>query len=493
MAGFLITRKNLEIWDTVDKKEHKLYFLFPLSYLILTKTGLVKLFHQNVKVKNTLQSLYVTKKSDILQRIYWCSKISYVILILFLFHFLSLFYHLGDRDTSKLFNERFLRRPNYGKGSEEIELTLHIAPSNSSEGTVSYEIDSQNNYTKDFKIKIEEPKYTFEERMKIFDEAKKYIDYSVLGENQSAEHVDKNLYFCDKIPKINVAVEWRTDDSNLISRNGKVNNENIDAEGIITTITAILYCQGYKLEYSMPIKIMPKDYSNEERLYQAIEKELSKYAEHTSSDKHLELPNKIGNYKLFWEEKKSKTGFLLFILGILAAILVWFYQDQELEKKMKDRNKQLMLDFPEIINKFNLLVNAGMTMKQAWSKITEDYQKKRSNMQQTKRYAYEEMLVTVHELRLGITEGRAYEQYGRRIGLLPYMKFSSLIAQNLKKGNKGLIELLNRESMEAFENRKEAAKRIGEEAGTKLLAPMMIMLVIVLFIILIPAFISFGV
>jgi hypothetical protein len=36
----------------------------------------------------------------------------------------------------------------------------------------------------------------------------------------------------------------------------------------------------------------------------------------------------------------------------------------------------------------------------------------------SERYAYEEMLATASELRLGISETTAYEQYGRRIGLI---------------------------------------------------------------------------
>jgi hypothetical protein len=71
------------------------------------------------------------------------------------------------------------------------------------------------------------------------------------------------------------------------------------------------------------------------------------------------------------------------------------------------------------------------------------------------------------------------------------MKFGSLIAQNLKKGNKGISELLTKEAVDAFEERKETAKRLGEEAGTKLLVPMMIMLVIVFAVIMVPAFLSF--
>jgi hypothetical protein len=35
------------------------------------------------------------------------------------------------------------------------------------------------------------------------------------------------------------------------------------------------------------------------------------------------------------------------------------------------------------------------------------------------------MLVTVHELMLGVAENDAYEQFGRRIGLLSYIKLGS--------------------------------------------------------------------
>ena len=86
----------------------------------------------------------------------------------------------------------------------------------------------------------------------------------------------------------------------------------------------------------------------------------------------------------------------------------------------------------------------------------------------------------------------AYEQFGRRAGLQPYMK-ASLLTQSLKKGNRGLSEILRYEAKEAFENRKEAVKRLGEEAGTKLLGPMMILLIIVFIIVTVPAILSFNI
>jgi len=66
-----------------------------------------------------------------------------------------------------------------------------------------------------------------------------------------------------------------------------------------------------------------------------------------------------------------------------------------------------------------------------------------------------------------------------------------LLVQNLKKGNKNLMEMLERESASAFEERKRLAKILGEKAGTKLLLPMGSMLVIVFVILLVPAFLSF--
>ena len=73
--------------------------------------------------------------------------------------------------------------------------------------------------------------------------------------------------------------------------------------------------------------------------------------------------------------------------------------------------------------------------------------------------------------------------------LLPSL--CSLLLQNLKKGSKGMAEMLSYEVGQAFEERKNLAKRFGEEAGTKLLFPMILMLVIVMVVLIIPAFLSF--
>ena len=148
----------------------------------------------------------------------------------------------------------------------------------------------------------------------------------------------------------------------------------------------------------------------------------------------------------------------------------------------------MIRDYPDIISKLTLLLGTGMTVKQVWTKMVQNYeeQKERSG----ERAAYEEMCVTYHEMQSGVSEAEAYARFGKRCGIGLYMKFGALLSQNLRKGSKGLCELLGMESIQAWENRKSTAKRQGEEASTKLLLPMFGMLAVVMIMVIVPAFLS---
>ena len=99
-------------------------------------------------------------------------------------------------------------------------------------------------------------------------------------------------------------------------------------------------------------------------------------------------------------------------MGIVTAILVWFYSDKELDKQMNERKKQMLLDYPEIINKFTLLVNAGMTIRQAWYKIS-GIIRERPYITHYLRDMHMRDVDYPKELMLGIAEYDAYEQFGR--------------------------------------------------------------------------------
>ena len=73
-----------------------------------------------------------------------------------------------------------------------------------------------------------------------------------------------------------------------------------------------------------------------------------------------------------------------------------------------------------------------------------------------------------------------------------YRKLAYLLVVNLKKGNDKLIALMEEEVVKANAVRKERARKRGDEASVKLLFPMMGMLLIVMALIILPAYLDFS-
>jgi tight adherence protein C len=135
----------------------------------------------------------------------------------------------------------------------------------------------------------------------------------------------------------------------------------------------------------------------------------------------------------------------------------------------------------------------------------ENLQKKNSRLQEVRsrqrnrgkkengkeRAAYEEIRTTCYEMDSGISEAEAYRRFGERCGQVKYKTLATLLIQNLQKGSRHLSDLLEKESVEAWEERKRKARVLGEAAATKLLLPMVLMLLVVMAVIMLPAGLSF--
>lgn len=178
---------------------------------------------------------------------------------------------------------------------------------------------------------------------------------------------------------------------------------------------------------------------------------------------------------------------IVVFVAVAVAALIMAGKKQKQSMLIK-RKEQLKYDYSEMVSKISLLVSAGMSVRGAWERVAVDYH----NSSGKKRYVYEEMWESYNQLRMGMSELTVYEQFGRRCGTKEYLKFSTLLIQNMKKGTKDLILMLELECIEAFEERKNLARKYGEEAGTKLIFPMIVMLAVVMVIIMYPAMVSFG-
>ena len=178
---------------------------------------------------------------------------------------------------------------------------------------------------------------------------------------------------------------------------------------------------------------------------------------------------------------------MVLLVGTCVVFVLEWRKKERKRQAEKLRQRKLQREYPQLVEQLALLIGSGMTIRRAWERILwmeERMQKVRGS--QTHLFQAE-MQITYQEMQKGCGEKEAYERFGQRIGMPEYRRLSSLLARNLEKGTRNLCDLLSAESQEAWENRKFQAKKLGEEAGMKLLFPMLLLFVLILIILLYPA------
>lgn len=175
--------------------------------------------------------------------------------------------------------------------------------------------------------------------------------------------------------------------------------------------------------------------------------------------------------------EKEKKGVLIAVGAIILAVLLFVMADRDLHSELLAKQQAMKQKYPDVVQKLQLYLGAGMTMRGALQKISPEY---------------EQVGYLCRELQSGVSEAAAYENFGRRTGVQEYLRLSTLMAQNSKKGNSTLLERLREEADRANIEQLQSCRKLGEEASTKLLVPMVLMLLVVMLIIIIPAFSSMG-
>ena len=372
-----------------------------------------------------------------------------------------------------------IERNEYDEGIRKEELELQIE--GEEEQTVVLEISPR--------------VFSDEEIDKLFSEAMKEIEYIVLGENESIEYVTENLNLVNSIEGYPFTINWQFSRYDIVDMTGRIQQEKLmeidpEGDGVSVTVTAILQYEMKETVCSLDMIIFPRE--EEMTINEEVLEFVSEINSQSKEEAYITLPNIVNGKKVIWKKgQKSDTAFIV-IFGILMSVLIIFLERQKAIEEEKKKREQMLFDYSEIVSQFIILMGAGMTAKNVWRKMVEDYreQKKRSGRI---RWAYEEMELTLKEMQNGVPELECYEHFAKRCDLLPYIKLGALLAQNLKKGTKGLWMQLEMEAHQAMNDRKNQIKRLGEEAGTKLLIPMLLMLVVVLLIVIVPAFLSIQV
>ena len=413
--------------------------------------------------------------SGILVRDYYLQKIQFMMKMLMVGMFFLVILIFKDKADNPLGKGDILKRNETGEGSSIYNLEAKLASG-----------------TKE-KVQLEllERQLTKDEQIKEIEKVTQLLPTLIIGENKSLQHIEKSLVLPDKIEGYQVRIRWETSDYQLMDEDGSIGEKEVSASGEKIVLTAILICGEETKEVSLEGKIFPPVQSSEKSVQDELMELIQKGQEKSKYISNYQLPQMLGTEKIEWSEEKNKMFiYIVFAIPILC-ITISFGKDRDLQKKIEQKNKSLLMEYSEFVSKLQLLIGCGMTMRSAFEKMKQDYSRTRK-AGGDKKEVYEELQNAVNRFQSGHSETEVYDFFGKRCGLLCYRKLTSLILQNLDKGTDGLLEALENESRVAFSERKQLAKRLGEEAQTKLLLPMAIMLVIVMLMILIPAYLSFG-
>lgn len=411
---------------------------------------------------------YLHVRSEALARYISEETLKRMLLILFAANLLGAFMTWRDAESDTA-AKGYLVRNEYGSNGAEAELTVTL--------------DGEK---QDVELPVAARRMDRRELRKVLADRAGKLEKMILGD-MDAGHVDRDLTLPEKAGNPSVKISWDTSNAALMDWEGVLGPE-VPPEGAEVKLTATLSIEEEEVVKEIKLKVYPRPMNDVEKLQQEVRDAVQETNDETEETVHL--PENVGGKKAVWSQRQGNTGMILLLFGFLIAALYAYSKVRAGEKEAEKRDEEMLIDYPNIVSKLVLLLTAGMSLRKAFARIRTDY---RDTLRHgaPKRAGYEEIVRMSLEMEHGVSELVAYENMGKRCRVNVYRTFSTLLVQNLTKGGDEMAAILSREAQEAYEDRKKRARILGEEAGTKLLLPMLLMLAIVMAILMIPAFFAF--
>lgn len=429
----------------------------------------------SLQLERNLSCLMPGKNRQQLVCEYYNKKVRYLLLIFISICIFIILYIINQRMNPQIIDNYYLLRNDYGNKSRYLDIVA--------------DIEKQEKY--DFEVEVKERKYSNKEALLKMKEVINKLPELILNDNESLNHVTSSLNLFNSLNSYPFTIKWESNKYNIIQDDGSIGKAVIDEKGEDITLKALISYQDLMQETFINVRVYSPKLTYEEQTVADIKNNIEKLQDTSIQEEYLELPDSINGRDIEWREKDRHILLFLIILSIIVLIATWIGMDNDLVRKYKERSKSLSLEYSEFVSKLQLLIGSGMTIRGAFKKMGEDYKSHKKEGGKTS-FVYEELLLCNKRMQDGLSEAESYDYFGRRCSLICYKKLSTLLIQNLRKGTDGLVYALTNETKIAFEERKQQAKRLGEEAQTKLLFPMILMLTVVMIIIMIPAYMSFG-
>ena len=351
-----------------------------------------------------------------------------------------------------------------------------------------------------YTVTVHARRLTRPEAEKLAERILKQFPDCLLGENTGVGNIRFPLKMPQEAELSPFVPDWESSRYAVLDTDGSIfNSEYTEEQAEQVDLTVHLTYGDWRFDKKMSFTVRAPVRDEETMIRGEIQNTLKEAEKKSAAENTFVLPSEADGIALTWEEKTEDVSPGILVMGILVCMCAWYIMDSRLHEQTIGRSRQLAIDYPRLISRIVLYLGAGMSVRNVFYTCASEYRQQRAaeskKMMGKKagvRYLYEEILLVCNELDSGIPEAEAYMHFGRRCRSRQYTKLCSLLVQNLRRGNDTLLAILQEEAQSSFEERKNLARELGEEAGTKLLLPMMIMLGVTMLIIIVPAYFSFS-
>ena len=186
---------------------------------------------------------------------------------------------------------------------------------------------------------------------------------------------------------------------------------------------------------------------------------------------------------LFFGATQGTVTYLIPGLGLTAALAWASFAD--VKKKVDKRHAQVAIDLPDLTNQIIILSGAGLTLRAAILKI--------ANEMPAETPLYQMLGKVAEKMDHGASDEEALDLLTTQCNMPEMRRFVSVILQNMHRGGSDVLTALREIGKELWSARKAAARRVAEETSTKLLFPMVLMLIAVIILAIAPAVMGMGI
>lgn len=171
---------------------------------------------------------------------------------------------------------------------------------------------------------------------------------------------------------------------------------------------------------------------------------------------------------------------VLLAMGVVFGFVLPIRQFVDAGRKVERRKQEIVAELPDMLSKLMLLVGAGETVQHALAKCLEGKNVKTHPL-------YAEWGNTVAALRNGHSFSSAVERFNRRCSVQEVSVFTTVLLLNYRRGGEHFMLALRELSYSLWEKRKAVARSRGEEASSKLVFPLVGILLVLMVLVAAPA------